>query len=94
LHETSTSKAVSSECHAWNQTYSNGAVDVVFSAGMDALIWFGYFCRLARDLLIQETILGDMQESGIEIISVPDADLLVRQILGIIAKDYNAMHRA
>lgn len=50
--------------------------------------------RLARDLMIQETILDDMQKKSIEIVSVTDGDLLeddptrklVRQVLGAIAE--------
>ena len=50
--------------------------------------------RLARDLMIQETILDDFKKSGISIISVTDGDLLednptrklVRQVLGAIAE--------
>ena len=50
--------------------------------------------RLARDLMIQETILDDMKRSGVEIMSVTDGDLLeddptrklVRQVLGAIAE--------
>jgi len=50
--------------------------------------------RLARDLMVQETILDDMKKKGIEILSVTDGDLLedeptrklVRQVLGAIAE--------
>lgn len=50
--------------------------------------------RLARDLMIQETILNDMKNKGIDIISATDGDLLeddptrklVRQVLGAIAE--------
>lgn len=50
--------------------------------------------RLARDLMIQETILNDMKLKGIDIISATDGDLLeddptrklVRQVLGAIAE--------
>ncbi len=50
--------------------------------------------RLARDLMVQETILDDMNKSGVSIISVTDGDLLekdptrklVRQVLGAIAE--------
>ena len=50
--------------------------------------------RLARDLMIQETILNDLQEHSITVISVCDGDLLkddptrklVRQVLGAIAE--------
>ena len=50
--------------------------------------------RLARDLMVQETILDDMNKNGVSIISVTDGDLLendptrklVRQVLGAIAE--------
>ena len=50
--------------------------------------------RLARDLMIQETILNDLQEQNITVISVCDGDLLeddptrklIRQVLGAIAE--------
>jgi Site-specific recombinases, DNA invertase Pin homologs len=48
--------------------------------------------RLARDLMIQESILGDLRKRGVELISVHEPDLcsddpsrkLVRQIMGAI----------
>lgn len=50
--------------------------------------------RLARDLMVQETILNDMEKNGIELLSATDGDLLeddptrklVRQVLGAIAE--------
>lgn len=50
--------------------------------------------RLARDLLIQENIIGDMRKSGFELISVHEPDLcsndpsrkMMRQIFGSIAE--------
>jgi len=50
--------------------------------------------RLARDLMIQESILDDLKKQGIEVVSVCDGDLLkddptrklVRQVLGAIAE--------
>lgn len=55
--------------------------------------------RLARDLMIQETILSDLMKQGFEIISVCEPDLcsadpsrvLVRQIFGAIAQYDRAM---
>lgn len=55
--------------------------------------------RLARDLLIQETIMGDLGKRDIEVISVCEPDLcssdpsrvLVRQIFGAIAQYDRAM---
>jgi DNA invertase Pin-like site-specific DNA recombinase len=50
--------------------------------------------RLARDLMVQETILADMQKRGFELVSVMEPDLctndpsrtLVRQIMGAVAQ--------
>ena len=55
--------------------------------------------RLARDLMIQETILGDFRKRGITVISVTEPDLcsddpsrkLMRQIFGAIAEYDKAM---
>ena len=57
--------------------------------------------RLARDLLLQETILAQMRKHGGEVLSVsePDIDsddptrILVRQVLGAIAQYERAMIR-
>ena len=51
--------------------------------------------RLARDLMIQETIINDLQKKGFDLISVVEGDdllsgdptrKLVRQVLGAIAE--------
>jgi DNA invertase Pin-like site-specific DNA recombinase len=50
--------------------------------------------RLARDLMVQETIIGDFKKRGFEVISVAEPDLcsddpsrkLVRQVFGAIAE--------
>jgi DNA invertase Pin-like site-specific DNA recombinase len=55
--------------------------------------------RLARDLMVQETIVGDLRKRGIELVSVAEPDLcsddpsrkLVRQIFGAIAEYEKAM---
>jgi DNA invertase Pin-like site-specific DNA recombinase len=55
--------------------------------------------RLARDLMVQETIIGDMQKSGYTLISVAEPDLcshdpsrvLIRQIFGALAQYDRAM---
>jgi DNA invertase Pin-like site-specific DNA recombinase len=55
--------------------------------------------RLARDLMVQETIIGEMRKNGITLISVHEPDLLqddpsrklVRQIFGAIAEYERAM---
>jgi DNA invertase Pin-like site-specific DNA recombinase len=55
--------------------------------------------RLARDLMVQETIIGDLRKRGFELISVAEPDLcsndpsrvLMRQIFGSIAQYDRAM---
>jgi DNA invertase Pin-like site-specific DNA recombinase len=55
--------------------------------------------RLARDLMVQETILGDLRKRGITVISVSEPDLcsddpsrtLMRQVFGAIAEYDKAM---
>lgn len=55
--------------------------------------------RLARDLMVQETIIGDLRKRGFELISVTEPDLLqhdptrvlMRQIFGAIAQYEKAM---
>jgi DNA invertase Pin-like site-specific DNA recombinase len=55
--------------------------------------------RLARDLMVQETIIGDLQKRGFQLISVMEPDLLaddpsrvlMRQIFGAIAQYEKAM---
>ena len=50
--------------------------------------------RLARDLMVQETIIGDLRKHGFDLISVAEPDLLqddptrklMRQIMGAIAE--------
>jgi DNA invertase Pin-like site-specific DNA recombinase len=55
--------------------------------------------RLARDLMVQETIIGDIRECGLELVSVCEPDLcsddpsrkLVRQMFGAIAEYEKSM---
>src|ERR1017187_7503619 len=55
--------------------------------------------RLARDLIVQETIIGDLRKRGFDLISVTEPDLLqddptrilMRQIFGAIAQYEKAM---
>lgn len=55
--------------------------------------------RLARDLMVQETIIGNLRKQGFEIISAAEPDLcsddpsrkLVRQVFGAIAEYERAM---
>lgn len=55
--------------------------------------------RVARDLLVQETIMGDLKRKGIELISTAEPDLcgndpsrvLIRQIFGALAQWDRAM---
>jgi len=69
--------------------YSNGVRTVIIER-LD---------RLARDLMVQETIIADLRKKGIELISVAEPDLssddpsrkLMRQIFGAIAEYDKAM---
>jgi DNA invertase Pin-like site-specific DNA recombinase len=69
--------------------YSNGVRTVVIER-LD---------RLARDLMVQETIIGDLRKKGFEVISTTEPDpcsddpsrKLVRQIFGAIAEYDKAM---
>jgi DNA invertase Pin-like site-specific DNA recombinase len=55
--------------------------------------------RLARDLMVQETIIGDLRKRGFELVSVTEPDLLqrdptrvlMRQVFGAIAQYEKAM---
>jgi DNA invertase Pin-like site-specific DNA recombinase len=55
--------------------------------------------RLARDLMVQETIIGDLRKAGFELVSVAEPDLLqddptrklMRQFMGAIAEYEKAM---
>jgi len=55
--------------------------------------------RLARDLMVQETIIADLRKRGFELISIGEPDLCsddpsrvpMRQIFGAIAEYYRAM---
>jgi DNA invertase Pin-like site-specific DNA recombinase len=55
--------------------------------------------RLARDLMVQETIIGDLRKQGFDILSVMEPDLLqndptrilMRQVFGAIAQYEKAM---
>ena len=50
--------------------------------------------RLARDLMVQETIIADLRKNGFELVSVAEPDLmkndptriLVRQMMGAVAQ--------
>jgi DNA invertase Pin-like site-specific DNA recombinase len=55
--------------------------------------------RLARDLMVQETIIGDLRKNGFELLSVAEPDLcsddpsrkLVRQVFGAISEYERSM---
>lgn len=67
---------------------------MAIEAGDVRLVIIEALNRLARDLMIQETILGDFRKRGITVISVAEPDLcsddpsrkLMRQIFGAIAE--------
>jgi DNA invertase Pin-like site-specific DNA recombinase len=66
---------------------------VLHSNGVRAII-VERLDRLARDLMIQETIISDLQKHGFDLISVAEPDLmatdptriLVRQVMGTVAQ--------
>jgi DNA invertase Pin-like site-specific DNA recombinase len=68
-------------------------IAALYSNGVHAVI-IERLDRLARDLMVQETIIADMRKKGIEVISVAEPDLcsddpsrkLMRQIFGAIAE--------
>ena len=68
-------------------------------AGEVRLVLIEALNRLARDLMVQETILGDLRKRGITVISVTEPDLcsddpsrkLMRQIFGAISEYDKAM---
>ena len=68
-------------------------ITALYSNGIQAVI-IEKLDRLARDLMVQETIIADMRKKGIELISVAEPDLcsddpsrkLMRQIFGAIAE--------
>lgn len=72
---------------------------VAIDAGDVRMVLIEALNRLARDLMVQETILGDLRKRGITVISVAEPDLcsddpsrkLVRQIFGAIAEYDRAM---
>jgi DNA invertase Pin-like site-specific DNA recombinase len=69
------------------------------SANGTKLVLIEKLDRLARDLMIQETILGDLRKGGFELISVAEPDLLqndptrilMRQVFGAIAQYEKSM---
>lgn len=68
-------------------------IAALYSNGVHAVI-IEKLDRLARDLMVQETIIGELRKKGIEVISVTEPDLcsddpsrkLMRQIMGAIAE--------
>ena len=69
------------------------------AAGDVKLVLIEKLDRLARDLMVQETIISDMRKQGFELVSVAEPDLcsddpsrkLIRQIFGAIAEYDRAM---
>jgi DNA invertase Pin-like site-specific DNA recombinase len=78
------------------------ALQEVLSALKDgdaAMVMVEKLDRLARDLMVQETIIGDLRKRGYELVSVAEPDLcsddpsrvLVRQMFGAIAQYEKSM---
>jgi DNA invertase Pin-like site-specific DNA recombinase len=73
----------------WNALETNGTKTIIIER-LD---------RLARDLMIQETLLGDLKKNGFEILSTAEPDLdsneptrkLIRQVVGAVAEYDRAM---
>lgn len=67
--------------------------DLDETEGVDAVV-IVKLDRLARDLMVQETIIGDLRRRGIELISIAEPDLgsddptrtLIRQVMGAVAE--------
>jgi DNA invertase Pin-like site-specific DNA recombinase len=72
---------------------------VALSSDEVSLVLIEKLDRLARDLMIQETIIGDLRKHGFELVSVAEPDLcsddpsrkLVRQVFGAIAEYERSM---
>ena len=72
---------------------------VAIDSGEARVVLIEKLDRLARDLMVQETILGDLRKRGITIVSVTEPDLcsddpsrkLMRQVFGAIAEYDKAM---
>jgi DNA invertase Pin-like site-specific DNA recombinase len=72
---------------------------IALTDGDTTLVLVEKLDRLARDLMVQETILGDLRKRGLELVSVAEPDLcsddpsrkLVRQMFGAIAEYERAM---
>jgi DNA invertase Pin-like site-specific DNA recombinase len=73
-------------------------LDALMESGIN-LVLIEKLDRLARDLMVQETIIGDLRKRGFELVSVMEPDLLqndptrilMRQIFGAIAQYEKAM---
>jgi len=73
-------------------------IAALYSNGVHAVI-IEKLDRLARDLMVQETIIGELRKKGIEVISVTEPDLcsddpsrkLMRQMFGAIAEYEKSM---
>ena len=81
-----------------NRPALSGMMEALHGNGIK-LILIEKLDRLARDLMVQETIIGDLRKSGFDLISVIEPDLcqddptrkLMRQIIGAIAEYEKAM---
>ena len=86
-------KGVPGKTDLENRPALSELVTVLHSNGVK-LVLIEKLDRLARDLMIQETIIGDLRKNGFDLISVAEPDLLqddpsrklMRQIFGAIAE--------
>ncbi len=79
----------------------SGVLAAVESGAVSGLVVYR-LDRLARDLVLQETLMGRMRKAGVEVLSVTEPDIdsddatrvLVRQVLGAIAQYERALIRS
>ncbi len=81
-----------------NRPALSGMMEALHGNGVQVIL-IEKLDRLARDLMVQETIIGDLRKYGFDLISVTEPDLcqddptrkLMRQIFGAIAEYEKAM---
>lgn len=91
-------QGVSGKTDLENRPALLGMLEALASNGV-RLVLIERLDRLARDLMVQETIIGDMRKRGFQLVSVAEPDLLeddpsrklMRQVFGAIAEYERAM---
>jgi len=91
-------EGVSGKTELENRPALSGMVEALHGNGVK-LVLIERLDRLARDLMIQETIIGDLRKHGFDLVSVGEPDLLrddptrklMRQVFGAIAEYEKAM---